>query len=606
MNLFHRLRILPQPNYRFGFWRTVVLWLLLSAIFAFLLKADGRTVSSDTPLTLVGLVLAIPGLLVPLFWNRRAVKAGAPSFVTAWREHAFAVVSVPTVLALLWAVESWRGAKAWKAAQDSIHARGEPISFQELLGPEVPAEQNFAESPFMAGLHRYVKTNDAKGRVTFKWVGRTRSREIYDDLRLPEPSRPTPKRSEKLLYRTGYDLSALASVLRSGTNSYKTTVEDPATGVSTEVTLPYNLPRPPADVSDAHAVLIALEGRRGVMDQIREASKRPYCRYAIRYEDGPNTLLPHLGIHKKMTTLFRIRSAARIKTGDRAGAQEDIQTIFRLGTLFHEETTLIGHLVRIAVETIGFSAYWEGSVDHAWTEPQLVDFQKRFEGLEQRDALARGFRGERLFGAATIDFLAQDRQQFDRLLDNADDPASSYAMFMSRGWVRQNQAIHSLKLDQATAAIQAADRTRCIAAQSAAGIIKKTLIRQAQGFRPYHVLVDLTLPSLNKVHKRSDRLLTSTRLAATVCALERFRIATGTYPKTLAELAPRFVATTPLDPMDGQPLRYRVNTAGSFTLYSIGLNQKDDGGVSVPHIDEEELLDWVWPPAEPTKEPRLF
>jgi hypothetical protein len=606
MNLFHRLRILPQPNCRFGFWRTVTLWLLLSAIFAFLLKADGRTVSSETPLTLVGLVLAIPGLLVPLFWNRRAVKAGAPGFVTAWREHAFAVVSIPTALALLWAVESWRGAKAWKAAQDSIRARGEPISFQELLGPEVPAEQNFAESPLMAGLHRYVKTNDAKGRVTFKWVGRTRSREIQDNLRLPEPSRPNPKRPEKLLHRTGYDLSALASVLRSGTNSYKTTVEDPATGVSTEVTLPYNLPRPPADVSDAHAVLIALEGRRGVMDQIREASKRPYCRFAIRYEDGPNTLLPHLWMHQRMANLFRIRSAARIHTGDLAGAEEDIQTIFRLGALFHRETTLIGHSVRMAVETIGFASFWEGCVAHAWTEPQLIEFQKRFEGLKQRDALAIGFRGERLLGAATMEFLLHDRLQFDRLLRNTSEPESVYAMFIPKAWVRQNQALHSLKLDQATAAVQAADETRCVSSQSAAGIINNALLRENRGFRPYRVLFDLMDPSLTKISRRSDRLLTATRLAAAVCALERFRIATGSYPKTLTELTPRFAATTPSDPMDGQPLRYRVNTDGSFTLYSIGVNQKDDGGVSEYRMGEQELLDWVWPPAAPAKEFRLF
>jgi hypothetical protein len=89
-----------------------------------------------------------------------------------------------------------------------------------------------------------------------------------------------------------------------------------------------------------------------------------------------------------------------------------------------------------------------------------------------------------------------------------------------------------------------------------------------------------------------------------VAGLERHRLATGGYPKALGDLVPKWVPTVPLDPMDGQPLRYRLNADESFTLYSVGPNQTDNNGVFESQQGQD--LDWVWPPNHPTEERRLF
>ncbi|MEN6449501.1 MAG: hypothetical protein ABFC96_03335 [Thermoguttaceae bacterium] len=49
------------------------------------------------------------------------------------------------------------------------------------------------------------------------------------------------------------------------------------------------------------------------------------------------------------------------------------------------------------------------------------------------------------------------------------------------------------------------------------------------------------------------------------------------YPKTLAELAPTYLAKIPADPFTGGELHYKPE-AESYTLYSVGPNGKDDGG----------------------------
>ena len=70
-------------------------------------------------------------------------------------------------------------------------------------------------------------------------------------------------------------------------------------------------------------------------------------------------------------------------------------------------------------------------------------------------------------------------------------------------------------------------------------------------------------------------VLDETRLG---CALERERLAHGSYPASLDLLAPTYLPTLPPDVMNGEPLHYRLEAGGGYTLYSVGWNLQDDGG----------------------------
>jgi hypothetical protein len=74
-------------------------------------------------------------------------------------------------------------------------------------------------------------------------------------------------------------------------------------------------------------------------------------------------------------------------------------------------------------------------------------------------------------------------------------------------------------------------------------------------------------------------------------ALERHRLAHGAHPETLAALVPKFLTEVPLDPCDGQPLRYRLQSDGSPVVWSIGIDGIDEGGK--PHRNRESG-DRVW------------
>ena len=54
-----------------------------------------------------------------------------------------------------------------------------------------------------------------------------------------------------------------------------------------------------------------------------------------------------------------------------------------------------------------------------------------------------------------------------------------------------------------------------------------------------------------------------------------------------------------IDPETGRPYRYRLNADGTYVLYSVGWNQRDDGGVEVKEgngvLRDYTKGDWVWP-----------
>jgi len=58
-------------------------------------------------------------------------------------------------------------------------------------------------------------------------------------------------------------------------------------------------------------------------------------------------------------------------------------------------------------------------------------------------------------------------------------------------------------------------------------------------------------------------------------------------PKKLDDLVPEFLESVPRDPFSGDraPLRYRVNSDGSWLVYSVGPDMNDDAGVAEWNVE---------------------
>jgi hypothetical protein len=93
-----------------------------------------------------------------------------------------------------------------------------------------------------------------------------------------------------------------------------------------------------------------------------------------------------------------------------------------------------------------------------------------------------------------------------------------------------------------------------------------------------NIFLRLMMPALSSIYNRTYYHKADVQSVPVIIAALRFKIDKGQYPNDLAELQRLgYIKEIPIDPWSDKPLVYK-KTADNFTLYSVGLNFKDDNG----------------------------
>jgi hypothetical protein len=98
-----------------------------------------------------------------------------------------------------------------------------------------------------------------------------------------------------------------------------------------------------------------------------------------------------------------------------------------------------------------------------------------------------------------------------------------------------------------------------------------------------HGLTRLLLPPLGTLAHAHWRTTAVMRCAAVGIACERFRQQHNRWPDSLNELVPAFLPAIPLDPFDGQPLRY-AKSKDTIAVYSVGKRAPTRPGFPAPDV----------------------
>jgi len=208
-------------------------------------------------------------------------------------------------------------------------------------------------------------------------------------------------------------------------------------------------------------------------------------------------------------------------------------------------------------------------------------------------------RGENACQVAAIDFVRRHPSQlwvfqgFDFDGDRSTRLPEPPVHLIPSGWFYQNQLRSSqFILGQILPIADVGQQTISYPSVKQADEALRTM-----RVTPYSITCKMFLSGLAHSARKFALAQTTVNLARTACALERHRLAHGKYPETLDALAPQFIAKVPHDPISGQPLHYRPTDDGHFILYSVGWNEKDDGGVVAltkgGSVDVDSG-DWVW------------
>ena len=319
--------------------------------------------------------------------------------------------------------------------------------------------------------------------------------------------------------------------------------------------------------------------------------KRPHCRFNIRYEDGFAAVLPHLSTMKNAATLFALSSAQRLSKGDTTGAWQDTLNGIRLGEQLRTEPFLISQLVRIAILEINFQTYWEGQVNHQWSAEQLTAFQETFQSIDLLAGMESAIRAERNMINHWLPSVAQGGTQ----TQGFDELNSSLDYFPAFFFYGNQYQINRILTEIILSGIDVSNHRLNVHQFKK---MEEEILDLKSSFLPFrHAIALMMLPGLDKYALKVSQTQAALDQSAIVAALERYRLAEGSYPKKLAALRPKFIAKIPGDLFHEQGLVYRINEDNSFTLYSTGYNGTDDGGEFFIRGESIDFAkgDWPWP-----------
>jgi len=275
----------------------------------------------------------------------------------------------------------------------------------------------------------------------------------------------------------------------------------------------------------------------------------------------------------------------------------------RLADSVRTEPFIITHLVRIAILQIALQPVWEGLAEHKWSDGQLAGLDAELAKINFLADYEYSVRSERAAHVKIIDWMEQERSRYWVLFSmfNTDERntmnhfgLAAEIYLMPRGWYYQSEITLS-EVQQQRVIPMVNDAQQIVSPENA-----RKSVEAVSALRPtaVNLFARMLLPELGSYAMRAAHGQTAANLVRTAIALERYRLAHGEYPETLDVLAPQFIAQVPHDVIGGTPLKYRRTDDGRFVLYSVGWNEKDDGGVvfippggSVPKFEEG---DWVW------------
>lgn len=493
-----------------------------------------------------------------------AMRFGSPRFLGVL---GIAIASIVTLVALYYAYENWQGARAWKEVRNQLQAQGEPLTFQELLPPMPPEDQNFAMTPFFKGY--FDKSIDPKTGKSV-WSGKV------DEFKLPDWFNHL---EDSASWRFG--------------EHHEIAWDE---GVDRRV----KEGRPGAYTNSPIALVHTLFAESmPVMDEIQTAVRRPYSQFPIHYEDNFSALCPHLSKLKSLGRLFALRALTELVAGENDAALRDVETALELSESLKSEPILISGLVRIAILEIAMQPIWEGVNGGKWSDGQLAELQTRLQQIDLLTGYQLSMRGERVFDMALVDYV-EDTRKVETL--GNDVPGNTPELrdllydYAPKGWYLLNKVeLARMNLELMLPTID--PRERLYHPEKVAAY-EDQVIHQIIG-HPKMFLARLIAPAISGAAIKFVLGQTDANFATMACALERYKMKNGHYPDALKALEPDFMDAVSHDIMDGQPLRYR-RERNSYVLYSIGQNGSDDGGkpgfkqTQFSKSWRREKGDWVW------------
>lgn len=301
---------------------------------------------------------------------------------------------------------------------------------------------------------------------------------------------------------------------------------------------------------------------------IRAASKKS-CDFKRDWNDGFALLFPELSGAKGVVKVLATAALVDARRENMADASQKLLAASKLSQHIGNEPTVISMLVQIACDAIiGQRIAWLSSMK-AEDGPALAKLERVLAEMRPPPSLRNALVGEIVLGRISLKQIKSVRELWaltKGVLEEPGDPPKSFGN-APMGVLRQavearfieywRRAYPSIKSDDPMAIGTALDRLAT---------------ELEQKLDPSYMAISSVLPVFGQVGLAVKRDETGRLLNRVKIDVLQYKLANGKYPVSLREMG-----RVPTDPMDGKPLRYRLEGKG-FILYGVGQDGKDDNG----------------------------
>lgn len=310
-----------------------------------------------------------------------------------------------------------------------------------------------------------------------------------------------------------------------------------------------------------------------------------------------SALLPAVQKCRSATRALTTRSMLRLHEGKTDAAWEDLMTCHRLARHLAKGGTLIEALVGMAIEQIAFRSGVAFLERPELDGKQLMKFLGDLRSLSRLPELGASMEGAERF--SFLDTVMQiDRHGLKFLKEIGEIPEKLPVMkgpLEHMNWdagLRNankmfNRVSAAMRLDsreKREAALDAMDTELRELRKSIKESVDLENVLMGAGVTPEfrgevvgNLLLTYLMPAVRKVQTAGDRSEQSHRNQQLAFAIAAYQRDHKSYPRSLADLTPKYLAKIPNDLFSGKEMFYKP-TGNGFLIYSVGANGIDEEG----------------------------
>ncbi len=307
-----------------------------------------------------------------------------------------------------------------------------------------------------------------------------------------------------------------------------------------------------------------LKDNEDALQLLHKGAGIKHSRYPVDLTQGYCALFPSLGEVRHGAKLLRLEAIIHTANNETELAVQSVIDIFGLARSLAREPVIISHLVKTSCDSIGIYAMEDVIEQNELNDKYLKQLDIAIAEALDGEGLERAFIAERCM---VSDVFVMPELYHELLGWPHPDILNLYK---AAGLMKREHLLYLDFMDDYIGIFKLPPPERIEAAEDTEN--------KVDDIRRKGIILREVMPALGRIVVLDIRAKAKSLTARAMLAVERYWLKYNKLPESTTELVGDYLEAVPIDPFDGQPLRYKRLEKG-YIVYSVGEDQEDNGGV---------------------------